>query len=440
VGPATSDYVARGLNEAQEAEVSLILLRMDTPGGLDTAMREIIKAIIASPIPVVTYVAPSGARAASAGTYILYASHVAAMAPGTNLGAATPVQIGGNPFGGGDAEENIELLDDMGEVATTAKEEDAGQDSQKTKTHPQDAMSKKIINDAEAYIRSLAEMHGRNVTWATQAVREAASLTAQEALEKQVIEIVATDVDDLLTQLDGRDVKVLGKLRQLSTTGLVKEVQKPDWRNRLLAVITDPNIAYILMLLGIYGLFFELAHPGSLFPGVLGGICLLLALFAFQVLPVNYAGFALILLGIGLIVGEAFMPSFGILGIGGITAFIIGSIILMDSDLPGFEISRALIATTALFTAGLLMVILKMAMDTFHKPVVSGREEMIGAEGECLENDGKHLTVYVHSERWNASSSFPIKPGQRVRVTGITGLILSVEPTTNNLNLNNQHP
>jgi len=427
VGPATSDYVERGLNEAQAADVPLIILRMDTPGGLDTAMRAIIKAIIASPIPVVTYVAPSGARAASAGTYILYASHVAAMAPGTNLGAATPVQIGGNPFGGKD---DSKIVDDRGEVTTTAKEDDSETVQQKSKESSQDAMSKKMINDAEAYIRSLAEMHGRNIAWATQAVREAASLTAQEALEQQVIEIVATDIDDLLTQLEGREVKVLGKVRKLSTGGLTKEVQKPDWRNRLLAVITDPNIAYILMLLGIYGLFFELAHPGSLFPGVLGGICLLLALFAFQVLPINYAGVALILLGIALIVGEAFMPSFGILGIGGVTAFVIGSIILMDSDLPGFGISRSLIAITTLFTAGILMVILKMAVDTFHKLPVTGREAMINAEGECLENDGKHLIVYVHSERWNARSSLSVAPGQRIRVTGITGLTLSVEPIT----------
>lgn len=425
VGPATNDYVERSLNEAQEADISLIILRMDTPGGLDTAMRAIIKAIIASPVPVVTYVAPSGARAASAGTYILYASHVAAMAPGTNLGAATPVQIGGNPFGG---EEESQVSDDMGETTTTAQEDDSEKTQEKSKESSQSAMSKKIVNDAEAYIRALAEMHGRNVSWAVQAVREAASLTAQEALEQQVIEIVATDVEDLLMQLEGREVKVLGKVRQLSTSGLIQEVQKPDWRNRLLAVITDPNIAYILMLLGIYGLFFELAHPGSLFPGVLGGICLLLALFAFQVLPVNYAGIALILLGIALIVGEAFMPSFGILGIGGITAFVIGSVILMDSDLPGFGISRSLIAITTLFTAGILMVILKMAVDTLHQSPVSGREGMLGAEGECLETDGKQITVYVHSERWNARSSLPVTPGQRVRVTGMTGLILSVEP------------
>lgn len=436
IGPATSDYFKRNLHEAQSSEVALVILRLDTPGGLDTAMREMIQAIIASSVPVVTYVAPSGARAASAGTYILYASHVAAMAPGTNLGAATPVQIGGNPFGDGKSdsesdEKTVNFADETGEATTLTKESEK---SKKNAPAHEDAMSKKIINDAEAYIRSLAELRGRNKEWAAQAVRDAVSLTANEALEKHVIELVATDVNDLLAQLDGREVNVLNTLQKLATKDLIREVRGPDWRNRLLAVITDPNVAYILMLLGIYGLFFELAHPGSLFPGVLGGICLLLALFAFQVLPVNYAGLALILLGMALMVGELFMPSFGVLGIGGVSAFVFGSIILMENDLPEFAISRSLIAVTVLLSAGLFFLIVKLAVSAYRRPVVSGREEMLGAEGECLENDGNQLIVYVHGERWNARATTPLVPGQRVRVMGLEGLILSVEPVADRVN------
>lgn len=293
IGPASSDYIERALRRPEVAQSQAIVLRIDTPGGLDTAMRDIVQAILAAPVPVIGYVAPGGARAASAGAFILYATHVAAMAPGTNVGAATPVQIGG---------------------PAPAADEPEGQQSD---PQPKNAMEQKMVNDAVAYIRSLAMLRGRNADWAEQAVREAASVSADAALELGVIELVAADMDDLLRQLDGRTVSLAGTDRVLATANAHIVHLEPDWRSRLLAVITNPNVAYILLLLGIYGLMFELMAPGSLVPGVLGGICLLLALFAFQALPISYAGLALIALGLASILAEAFVPSFGILGIGG---------------------------------------------------------------------------------------------------------------------------
>ena len=271
IGPATSDYVKRGINKALEQQSHLIIIRMDTPGGLDSAMREIIKEILASPVPVVTFVSPEGARAASAGTYILYASHIAAMAPATNLGAATPVPITG-----------------PAELPAGDKPEDA--------TPQRDAKTEKVINDAVAYIRGLAKMRNRNVEWAEKAVREAASLAADDALAANVIDLMANDTNDLLRKLHGREIEVHGDTRVLETANLMLDEYKPDWRTEFLAIITNPNIAYILMLIGIYGIIFELANPGTIISGVIGGICLLLALYAFQVLPVNFAGLALILL------------------------------------------------------------------------------------------------------------------------------------------------
>jgi len=413
IGPATADYIKRGLEEARYDGVALIILRMDTPGGLDIAMREIVQAIIASPIPVVTYVAPSGARAASAGTYILYASHVAAMAPGTNLGAATPVAIGG--IGG------------MPSEPTSSKEDDKETEANKPAQSTQDTMAHKMVNDAEAYLRSLAQMHGRNPKWAADAVRESASLSAQDALEKGVIDLMAANIPELLTKINAREVKVLGNEHRIITTGLQVKTLKPDWRLKLLTVITNPNVAYILMLLGIYGLFFELYHPGSILPGVIGGISLLLALFAFQVLPINYAGMALILLGIAFMVSETFVPSFGALGIGGLIAFVIGSVILIDTDSSDYTISIPLIGGFAVISFVFFVWTVGMLVKIRERPVVSGTEEMIGQIGQCLSNNQGQLRVYVHSEAWNAQAQADIAPGQRVRVTGIDGLTLKVE-------------
>lgn len=408
IGPASHDYLQRSFRKAIEQNAQLIIIQMDTPGGLDASMREIIRDIIASPVPVVSFVSPSGARAASAGTYILYASHVAAMAPATNLGAATPIQITGFP--GGDALDKFR------------------NDDENSKEAAQDHMSSKIINDAVAYIRGLAQMRGRNAEWAEKAVRGAASLTAEEAMEKGVIDLIATSIPDLLSKLDGLTVNVLGNERTLSTQQISIQHYEPDWRTRLLAIITDPNVAYILMLLGIYALIFELSNPGMVFPGVVGAVCLLLALFAFQVLPINYAGLALILVGIAFMLGEVFVPSFGALGIGGVIAFVIGSVMLLDTGVPGYGVSIPLIATFALLSAAFFMVVLGMAIKARQRPVVSGAEQLVHSVGEAIDDFEKEGWVRIHGEMWEAQTNTPLKRGQKVRVTALNGLVLIVEP------------
>ena len=402
IGPATSDYVVRSLEEAANRNAAAVILRMDTPGGLSSSMREIIQAILASPVPVLGYVAPEGARAASAGTYILYACHVAAMAPATNLGAATPVSIA--PAGGGSGAPGGE-----GEKGPDAK-------------------TQKAVNDAVAYIRGLAKRRDRNAEWAEKAVREAASLDAETAVKENVADFIAKDVNGLLAQADGRKVEVAGENRTLATKDLMVERLEPDWRSRLLSVITNPNVAYILMLIGIYGLIFEFSNPGMIVPGVAGAICLMLALFAFQVLPVSYAGVGLILLGIALMVAEAFAPSFGALGIGGVVAFAIGSVMLIDTDAPGFGIDPALIGGVTIATAGLFIFILGMLFKARARPVVSGMEEMVGAHGTATADFEQEGTVRAHGELWSARSDRPVRKGQAVRVTAIEGLTLRVTP------------
>lgn len=417
IGPATSDYIHRGLKKARDSGATLVILRMDTPGGLDTSMRKIIQDILASPVPVVTFVAPSGARAASAGAYILLASNIAAMAPGTNVGAATPVQIGGVPGPAGN------------EPAAPEEKKGAGKEKQSTPVRAaKPGMEEKALNDAIAYIRSLAQMRGRNVEWAEKAVREAASTPAEEAVQLHVADLIATDDADLLKKLDGRKLTVQGREITLQTAGLEIRPYEPDWRSRLLAAITDPNVAYILMLLGIYGLFFELWNPGYVLPGVIGGISLLLALYAFQVLPISYAGLGLILLGISFMVAEAFLPSFGVLGIGGVIAFVVGSIILMDTDVEGYTIAWPLIAAVALVSAAFFLGVVALALKARRRRVVSGKEEMIGAIGEALENFRGEGRIRVHSEEWQARSDAALKRGQKVKVTAIEGLMLTVEP------------
>jgi len=422
IGPATADFVARGLERAAREGASLAVIEMDTPGGLDASMRSIIKAILASPVPVATYVAPSGARAASAGTYILYASHVAAMAPGTNLGAATPVQIGGLPTPKEPGKPPAAEPEDK----EKGKEPKGDQAEPKEKPAGGDSMSKKMVNDAAAYIRGLAQLRDRNAEWAERAVREAVSLSAEEALREKVIDVVAGDVAELLKKVHGRKVKVVDGERILDTEGAQTVRVEPDWRARFLAIITDPNVAYILLLIGIHGLFFEFSNPGFVLPGVVGAICLVLAMFAFQMLPVNYAGLALIALGIAFMVAEAFIPSFGALGIGGVVAFVIGSVILIDSDIPGLQIAWPVIGAVAIASAGFLIVVIGMALKARQRPAVSGREEMIGALGEMLEDAEGEGMARVHSEIWMVRCGTPLKQGQKVRVTGMEGLVLEV--------------
>jgi len=431
VSPATADYVVRGIRHAQARHAELVVLQIDTPGGLDMSMRSIIKEILGSSVPVAVFVAPTGARAASAGTYILYASHVAAMAPATTLGAATPVAIG---IGGGPEKEKPQDKAPPKKSDGAGAKPDAKPTAPGTKAEPEalpgDAMTRKQVQDAAAYIRGLAQLRGRNVEWAERAVREAVSLSADEALQQKVIEVVATDVADLLKQLDGRKVTVAGVERALHTANAGTEVLEPDWRSQLLAVITDPSIAYILMLMGFYGLFFEFANPGFILPGVAGAICLLLALFAFQVLPVNYAGLGLILLGIAFMVGEAFMPSFGALGIGGVVAFVIGSIMLIDTDVPGYGPSWAVIVPVAIISASFVFFVAGMAIKARGRKVVSGAEEMVGSVGEALEDIEHEGIARVHSEIWKVRTANPLRRGQKVRVTRLDGLVLEVVPET----------
>lgn len=426
ISPATNDFIHRGIEQAKEQNAALVILNIDTPGGLDLSMRDIIRDIIASPVPVIVYVGPSGARAASAGTYIIYASHIAAMAPGTNLGAATPVQFGGIP----DLKPPAMPEPKKKQGAEGEDTEDSAEDAESRPLFPvdTDAMTKKIMNDSVAYIRSLAEMRGRNVEWAELAVREGASLSAEQALNQKVIDIIATDIEDLLAQANGWQVNINGRMQTLDTSNLILEQFEPDWRNKLLTVITDPNVAYILMLLGIYGLFFEFVNPGYVLPGVTGAICLLLALYALQVLPVNYAGLSLILLGIMFMVAEVFAPSFGALGIGGVVAFVFGSVILFDTGGSQFQVALPLILTISLMTAGFFLIVIRMVFAAHHKPVVSGSEEMLGSIGEVLEDFDHKGTIRIHGELWQGITETPLKRGNQVKVTHIDGLVLKVEP------------
>jgi membrane-bound serine protease (ClpP class) len=407
IGPATADYVVRGLEHAARDGAQLVVLQMDTPGGLDTSMRKIIKAILASPVPVVSYVAPSGARAASAGTYILYASQIAAMAPGTNLGAATPVQIA---------------------MLGTGERQNA--DDKGAKSAP-DTMTKKVTNDAVAYIRGLAELHGRNAQWAEQAVREATSLPASEALKMKVIDYVAPDLPQLLKQLDGKHIGIAGGERTLATKDAPLIHYQADWRSRFLAVITDPGVALILLMVGVYGLFFEFFNPGFVVPGVLGGICLLLALYAFQLLPVNYAGLMLILLGIAFMVAEAFAPSFGMLGIGGVAAFVMGGVILIDTEQPGFGIPIGLIIGVAVLSAILVAGLASIAIKARRRAVVSGSEQLLGSLGEVINCGEDICWARVQGEMWQVRSTQALVAGQSVRVASREGLTLVVIPQAN---------
>jgi membrane-bound serine protease (ClpP class) len=410
IGPATSRYIERGIQAAQARDSRLIVLQMDTPGGLDTSMRDIIHAILASSVPIATYVSPPGSRAASAGTYILYASHIAAMAPATNVGAATPVSIGGEP--------------EQDKPATKDKSA-----SPKPEPHePGTAMERKAVNDSVAYIRGLAELRGRNVEWAEQAVRGAASLSATDALGKNVIELIARDLPDLLAQLDGRAIKVGQRTVTLATRNATVTHVEPDWRTQLLSVITNPTIAYGLLLIGIYGLMLEGYNPGAILPGVIGAISLLLALFAFQILSVNYAGLALIAVGILMIVLEFFITSFGALGLGGLVAFVVGSIILLDNDIPGLDIAWPVIGGIATVGGLAVIGIAYLARRAMRKPIVTGVQGMVGETAEAIEDFTAHGRVRYGGELWNAQTSAPVKAGQSVRIVRVEGLLLRVEP------------
>jgi membrane-bound serine protease (ClpP class) len=405
IGPATADFVGRSLARAAKEGAPLVVLRLDTPGGLDGSMRDIIRDILASPVPVAAWVGPSGARAASAGTFILYAAHVAAMAPATNLGAASPVAIGA-PSGG--------------------KPDSGAKDAKKDAPPAGDTMMRKATNDAAAYIRSLAQLRGRNADWAERAVREAVSLSAAEARKIKVIDLVADSVPALLKAVDGRTVEVAGEKRKLATAEAEVRAIEPDWRTRVLSVITNPSVAYLMILVGIYALAFEFTNPGLILPGVVGAICILIALYAFQLLPVNYAGLALLLLGIAFMVAEAWVTTHGVLAAGGLVAFVVGSVMLIDTDVPQFEIPYALIGGVSAASAAFLFMLIGMLVRARGRPVVSGREELVGAAGEALEDIALEGWARVHGERWRVRSGAPLRAGERLRVTAVKGLLLDV--------------
>lgn len=406
ISPASADYVVHGIEQADAKHAAAVVLELDTPGGLSSSMRDIVKAILASPVPVIGYVAPSGARAASAGTYIMYACHVAAMAAATNIGAATPVSL----TGGGSIPSPSSS---SGKAASTPTES--------TET-------RKVTNDAVAYIRALAERRDRNADWAEKAVRDAVSVSADEAVKLHVVDLIAPDIPTLLADVDGRSVQTVDGTRLLHTRGAAIETVAPGVRSQFLAVVANPSVAYILLLIGLGGLVMEGMHPGGVLPGVVGTICLLLALYAFQLLPVNFAGLGLILLGVILIVSEAFVPAYGVLGTGGVISFVIGSVILMHTGVPGYGVALPVVIGVAIAAAGVLAGIVWMAMRSRRRPVVSGREEMVGAAAEVVADFEGRGMVHVHGERWQAQSDAPLQRGQRVTVTGMHGLVLDVKP------------
>jgi membrane-bound serine protease (ClpP class) len=419
IGPANADYVVRGIARAARDGSQLVILQIDTPGGLDLSMRSVIKAILTSPVPVASFVAPGGARAASAGTYIVYASHIAAMAPGTNLGAATPVQIGAP----GTAPERDK---------PPARKDDEQRGNAGNPASPlPSAMERKEVNDAAAYIRGLAQMRGRNAEWAERAVREGLSLSADEALKEHVVDYIVPDVAALAARLDGIKVQVLGREVQLHTAGAPRLNLQPDGRSRLLTVITNPSIALILMSIGVYGLLFEFMSPGAVAPGVIGAICLLLALYGLQLLPVNYAGLALIILGIAFMIAEAFLPSFGAVGLGGVAAFVAGALILVDTDLPEFGIPVGLIATVAVASALLIATTAGIVLRTRRRAVVSGADSLVGGVAEVLEDAAREGWANAGGETWRVVSPVPLRRAQKVRIVARRGSALEVIPIDN---------
>ncbi|MGV2894538.1 NfeD family protein [Achromobacter sp. AGC78] len=443
VGPATADYLIRGLAAAHGQNAAVVILRIDTPGGLDTSMRDIIRAILASPVPVIAYVSPNGARAASAGTYILYASHVAAMAPATNLGAATPVALsGGFPKpdekepGSGDKAEEKPAQEPAQKPADKATDSNGDKSSAKRAADkppaaaPKDASESKAINDAVAYIRSLAALRGRNADWAEDAVRSAASLSAREAHAQQVIDLIADDIPDLLEQADGRTVRVGNSQTELQTKGLSVQHREPDWRTRALSVITNPNLALMLLMVGVYGLIFEFMNPGALYPGVVGAICLLVGLYALSALPLTYAGLALVLLGAALMVAEIFTPSIGILGIGGAIAFVLGSLLLVDTDAPAYEVSLPLVAGVAVASLGMTFLIARLALRSRRAPIVSGAEALIGQHIKVLSWNGEQGHGAAAGERWRAVGPAGLAAGDTVVITAVHGVTLHVRADT----------
>lgn len=415
ISPANADYFIRGLDEAVENKADLLLLNLNTPGGLDKSMRLMIRAILSSPIPVAIYISPKGARGASAGTYLIYASHIAAMAPATNLGSATPISIG--------------IMKPPEPEKDKAKDTDSDEpesDGLASDSKTENVLQRKMINDAQAYIRSLAQLRGRNQEWAVLAVTQADNLSANEALEKKVIDLIAYNQHELIKELHHRQVTLGDKTITLQLVDPEIIEFTPDWRTEILIVITDPSLAYLLLLAGIYGLMFEFLNPGSLLPGTIGAICLVVALYALNMLPINMAGLILLLIGITLMIGEVFAPSFGVLGFGGIISFTIGSFMLMDTNLPGFQIAPALIISTALISLFLVVFVLTLLLKARARPLVSGDQQLLNQLAIAVESFECHGRVMVRGEIWQAECEQSVTKEQAVRIDAIDGLTLKV--------------
>jgi len=382
INPAAREFIIESIDQAEKDAAELLVIEMDTPGGLMDSMHDIVKRILTADVPVAVYVAPSGSRAGSAGVFITMAAHIAAMAPGTNIGSAHPVNFGG------------------------------GADSSKV-------LMEKIVNDAVAGIKSVAEKRGRNAEWAEKAVRESVNITETEALQQKVIDYVVPSVDSLLSAVDGKEVEVLSGKKILHTRSARIEKFSMSWRQEVLDILSDPNIAYILMLIGIYGIFFELYNPGSVLPGVIGGICLILALYSFQTLPVNYAGVMLIFFAIILFLLEIKIPSYGILSIGGIISLVIGSLMLIETDIPFLQISWKVIAGAAISTTLFFMFAIGLAYKALRLKPTTGREGLVGEEGTAITAIDPLGSIEVHGEIWTVSSSERIEKGQRVMVAAV---------------------
>ena len=423
VGPASADWVIRAIKDAGEANAEALVIRMDTPGGLDKSMRDLVKVILAAEVPVITYVSPEGARAASAGTYIAYASHIAAMAPATNIGSSTPVSIAP----AGPTPNPRPKRPTPGPEGSDGEAE--GQEPPTAAGPAADAMTNKVVNDAVAYLQGLGEKRGRNVEWAEKTVREGANVRATEAVERNIVDLLAPNLAALLASLDGRQVTINDEVRTLATANAELRFVETDWRHELLSIITDPSIAYGLLIIGVYGLILEFYNPGMLFPAATGIICLLLGAYGLQMLPINYAGLALIVIGLGMLVAEAVTPTYGVLGVGGVIAFVMGSVMLMDTDLPGYQISLPIIAGFAISAGSIAFFVIGSAVRARRSRVVSGQEGMVGAAALALEDFDGEGAVRAFGEVWRAESDAPLKKDQPVRVTSVKGLLLKVEPT-----------
>ena len=388
INPGTAYYTVRGIEEAEATGAALVIIQMDTPGGLANSMRTMVKAIMNSMVPVVVYVAPTGSGAASAGVMVTVSAHIAVRAPGTNIGAAHPVTAGG---------------EDIGET-----------------------MSEKVVNDMASYGRGIAQERGRNGEWVERAIRESVSITSDEALENKVIDLIARDIDDLLQLIDNREVTLASGKITLNTKGLEKVHYRPGFRDKVLRTISDPNIAYILMMIGLAGLYFELAHPGVIFPGVIGAISLILAFFSFQTLSVNYAGLILIILAIMLFIAEIKITSHGLLSLGGVIALTIGSIMLFED----VNVSLRLMAPTIILVAGFFIVVSALAFRAYRSKPKVGMEGLIGEIGEVKGIIDPEGIVFVHGELWRAISEEKIEPGEKAEVVSAKGLVLNVRRVT----------